>query len=50
MATNLEFDGKSVGSISGGKRIQSRGFDRAANHYQVNVDGGVSHLRIGFTG
>lgn len=44
--SHLEFDGKSVGSVSGGKRIQSRGFDRAAGHYQVNVDGGVSHLRI----
>jgi DNA-binding MarR family transcriptional regulator len=44
--SHLDFDGKSMGNQGGGKRIQSRDFNRAAGHYQVDVDGGVSHLKV----
>jgi DNA-binding MarR family transcriptional regulator len=44
--SHLEFDGRQLGSQSGGERIQSKGFDRAVGHYQGDIDGGVSHLKI----
>ena len=48
-ASHLEFDGRQLGSQGGGKRLQSKGFERASGHYQVDIDGGVSHLKIGIT-
>ena len=48
-ASHLEFDGRQLGSQSGGQRLQSKGFDRASGHYQVDIDGGVSHLKISVT-
>ena len=49
-ASHLQFDGRELGSQRNGERLQSKGFDRAKGHYQIDIDGGVSHLMIKTSG
>lgn len=45
-ASRLAFDEQHLGAVGGGIRLQSRDADRAADRYEIEVEGGASRLIV----
>ena len=44
--SHLDFDGRERESSGVALRVRSRGYDRAPDRYEIEIDGGISELTI----